>query len=446
MEFSCKKVVLGTQMSENLEFQFASRLRARELLQPMQNFTKSDSLRVGVLYGLRRTGKSILLMQWLWNLPYEEREKSAYIEVNKEQMLDVEHDLEVLRDHGYKYIAVDEITVCEDFIDSSSILSENFAKSGMKLYIAGTDSLSIWFALNDRLYDRDATLHTTHVSYAEWARLTQQDNLDEYIRRGGLLHLHPTFGELHHGHKLSWTAKDAHNYFNSAIARNIQNSIRRYDEGITAGLLEPLLEDPSMNTAMYGLFGNLTRNEFIGILDSLSNVDRSSVLSALQSSIGHDSHRFSANIMAKKFKSSDLLRTTKAFKDKNRKLYYVTKDLLKELREQVEQLLEVRSKIGKPIDDAQYIELEKYMHALEVFARRPGQAFLPLNPTEDDFIRYRKIDELLRSQNIVVQPGLRYAQADIVLGLIEQSPRFRVLSDNDKHDLIKTYQDGVLGV
>lgn len=122
------------------------------------------------------------------------------------------------------------------------------------------------------------------------------------------------------------------------------------------------------------------------------------------------------------------------------------KDLSKELRDQVEQLLEVRSKIGKLIDDAQYIELGKYLHALEVFARRPGQAFLPLNPTDDDFIQYRKIDELLRSQNIVVQPGLRYAQADIVLGLIKQSPRFRVLSDNDKYDIIKIYQDGVYGV
>ncbi|MBQ7585376.1 MAG: AAA family ATPase [Desulfovibrionaceae bacterium] len=239
-------------MEDDADFKFAKSLHQRKQLKKMKEFSLNNSLKVGILYGIRRTGKSVLLKQWLQNLPDEEKNKAAYISIVRERMYDIIHDLKILRDSGYKYVAIDEITACQDFIDLSASLADNFSKSGMKLFIAGTDSLSLWFATNDALFDRDYTLHTRHISFAELSILTGTTHFDEYIRWGGLLHLEPNLGEIVHSAPLPWTIDNIHQYFNSSIARNIQNSIRRYDEGISAGLLEFLLEDPSMQSAIYG--------------------------------------------------------------------------------------------------------------------------------------------------------------------------------------------------
>ena len=446
MKLCCKHVVLASQMQENADFYYSNRLQCRDQLQAMKNFSQSDSLRVGVLYGLRRTGKTVLLKQWLQSLPYEERTKAAYISVDAETMSDVKADLRTLRENGYKYVALDEITTCEDFIDRSAPLSDDFARSGMKLFIAGTDSLSVWFALNDTLFDRDTTLHTTHIPFAEWSRLTQQSSLDEYIRWGGLLHLQPTPGEIRHAAPLPWTANDARDYFTSSISRNIQNSVRRYDEGIHAGLLEPLLEDPALCSAIYGLFGNVTRHEFISTLDVLAQMSDAERHAALQSSVSHDTHAFSSTVMAKQFRPPDLSRTVKIFGHRNERVYRILSDIATSLRGDAEKLLEIRTKNGSVINDAQFIELENYLRRLEVLAMRPGKAFLPLHSSRDDAIQYKTFNDMLAAQNIVVQPGLRYAQADIVLSLLEQDPDFEKFDESTQEEIKSVYIHGVYGI
>ena len=162
MTFFCKDIVLGKDMHPHALFRFAATLRARDILEKMKSFASNDSLRVGMLYGLRRTGKSVLLRQWLLALPHEEQERAAYITIDDESMADVKKDLSTLHSHGYKYVVVDEITACPDFIDCSAALANKYAGSGMKLFICGTDSLSLWLALTDGLFDREYTLHTTH--------------------------------------------------------------------------------------------------------------------------------------------------------------------------------------------------------------------------------------------------------------------------------------------
>lgn len=166
MELLCKQVILAAQMESDLSFKLAKSLHPREQLSLMKKFASSDSLRVGILYGLRRTGKTILLKQWLQSLPPLESQKAAYISVEEENMFAVKHDLQVLSQNGYKYVAIDEITTCEDFISGSVALSNRFANSGLKIFIAGTDSLSLWFAISDKLFDRDYTLHTSYISFA----------------------------------------------------------------------------------------------------------------------------------------------------------------------------------------------------------------------------------------------------------------------------------------
>ncbi|MBQ9537175.1 MAG: AAA family ATPase [Desulfovibrionaceae bacterium] len=418
----------------------------REQLKLMHEFALNDVWRVGILYGLQRTGKSILLCQWLQSIPYEEQSKTAYISVGSERMVSVYNDLRILLDNGYKYIAINEITECEDFTDLSAPLANEFANYGMKLFITGDDSLALWFAMCDELFDRHFTIHTTHISFAEWSSLKNSTNLDDYIRHGGLLHLKPTLGERKYSAQLIWSEDNIENYFNSAIAKNIQHSILRYRQCISAGLLDPISEDVAMQTAIYGLFGNITRHEFINTLDVLSKIDNQSIMNAIETIVAHDLHSFSSNFVAKNFKLVDIARTANSLKNINKNLYNIIISIVKTLHNDAEKLLDIQTKIGFKINLAQFIELEKYLRCLEVFAMRPCKAFLPKNPTLDDLNRYHILNDIIHAQNIVVQPGLRFAQADIVRKLLKEQQEFLLLSNKDQTLIEHTYLNGVYGM
>ena len=80
-------------------------------------------------------------------------------------------DLNRLSEMNYKYAFIDEITFIDDFIDTAAVLPDLFASMGMKIVISGTDSLGLWLASKNELYDRTFTIHTTWISFAEHARL-----------------------------------------------------------------------------------------------------------------------------------------------------------------------------------------------------------------------------------------------------------------------------------
>lgn len=222
-------MILFPDLQNDLDFQNIRNFKPREQLKEMDKFRKNINGKVGILYCLRRTGKTVLLKQWLQNLQYEEQKKAVYILIDSENICQVHHDLRILKENGYKYIAIDEITACEDFTNRAAPLSDNFAKSGMKIFIAGTDSLSLWLAIQDKLFDRAIIFHMTYISFSEWSCIVYKQPLDDYIRYGCLLHLQPTLGEIQHSVPIPWIEDDMASYFNSSIARNIQNSIFNYE-------------------------------------------------------------------------------------------------------------------------------------------------------------------------------------------------------------------------
>ena len=219
----------------------------RDMFQSIMKYLRSDVAdRVLVIAGLRRTGKTTMLRQAILALSSAERGKAAYAKMTEhDTMPALKADLKSLHDAGFRYVFIDEVTLMEDFIDTASVLSDIFAGMGMKIVLSGTDSLGFWFAERDELYDRAFTLHTTFIPFREHARLLGTDDVDEYIRLGGTLRA----GELLFGHK------DAKNdsasfrndettrfYIDTAIARNIQRSLRGVDAG-RRFVLQTLMRD-----------------------------------------------------------------------------------------------------------------------------------------------------------------------------------------------------------
>ena len=163
----------------------------RDLFQTLWKFIKGNySGKVCLLYGLRRTGKTTLLMQAINELSDEEFEKAVYIKANPSvTMADMDKDMKALYDAGFKYVFLDEVTLIKDFIDSAALFSDIYAAMGMKIVLSGTDSLGFWFTLGAELYDRAITLHTTFIPFREFSRLLNINDIDEYIRYGGTLRL-----------------------------------------------------------------------------------------------------------------------------------------------------------------------------------------------------------------------------------------------------------------
>ncbi len=146
-------------------------------------FSSKNDHRVMSLYGLRRSGKTVMMYQMIQEL--QDYDSVGFIQCLPEERM---YDLtKIMDDHPEcKTFFVDEVTNLENFIKTASVLSDAYTSFGKKIVLSGTDSLGFSLAQRDQLFDRTHILHTTYISYKEWNYLLGK-SLDEYIQYGGLL-------------------------------------------------------------------------------------------------------------------------------------------------------------------------------------------------------------------------------------------------------------------
>ena len=203
------------------------RYKKRSHYQRLHKYVYGDTYnRVFILFGLRRTGKTTLIRQILAEMTDADLEKTAFIQITaKNTLADVNKDLKYLQSEGYKYIFIDEVTLMPDFIEGAALLSDIYAAMGMKIVLSGTDSLGFLFSEDDQLYDRYYQVHTTHIPYREFEEILGIKGIDEYIRYGGTMSL----SGVHYNEDSPFASKkNADEYVDSAIARNIQHSLKCY--------------------------------------------------------------------------------------------------------------------------------------------------------------------------------------------------------------------------
>ena len=183
------RVVTGSSLSEL--YKQVDGFKKRSCMKILDFYLENNcTSRVCLLYGLRRTGKTTMLLQAISKLPLD---KTVYIKIMPSDDLSaLERDMRKLQNAGYKYIFIDEVTLLKDFIDSSSLFSDIYAAMGMKIVLSGTDSLGFLLSTSDELYDRAYTIHTTFIPFQEYSRLLGICDIDEYIRYGGTLRMGET--------------------------------------------------------------------------------------------------------------------------------------------------------------------------------------------------------------------------------------------------------------
>lgn len=234
----------ATTKEEHLEFKTTvrtgSRLRAqiavtkkykkRECIRELRDYVfGSQTDKVFVIYGLRRTGKTTMIRQILTELPETEFRKAAFIQVRSRDTLeDIDEDLRLLETKCFKYVFIDEVTLMEDFIEGAALFSDIYASSGMKIVLSGTDSLGFAFSKEEQLYDRCIMMHTTFIPYREFEEVLGIKGIDEYIRYGGTMSLS---GVNYNEDAIFASARSAEEYIDTAIAKNIQHSLKMYEYG-----------------------------------------------------------------------------------------------------------------------------------------------------------------------------------------------------------------------
>lgn len=197
-------------------------MNKRDVFTSIKEFVNGDECYQGkilAIYGLRRTGKTTLMEQLLCDSDINAK-SCVFLEMqDNDSMEDLERKIIDEQAEGKSIFVIDEITKVKDFIQDSSVLADCFAKEGMKIIIAGTDSLSIIFAEEGELYDRVCKVNTTYIPYAEHCRVLQTNNMDDFLEYGGLM---KKGGSARTIIDYSSMLK----YLDSAVSTNIANSLK----------------------------------------------------------------------------------------------------------------------------------------------------------------------------------------------------------------------------
>lgn len=195
----------------------------RDAYDKVLDFINSDRCRdgvVGVIYGLRRTGKTTIMEQVMTD-NVDKFSFEFWEATKKDTMNDVYACLDEAVDNKVDCVFVDEITNVPDFIDNAALLADIYAKEGLRIILAGTDSLSFVFAENSSLYGRTENISTTYIPFEEHCRVLGTKDMDDYISYGGLMKKGLT-KEDHIVHDY----QSACRYLDDAVSGNISRSIQ----------------------------------------------------------------------------------------------------------------------------------------------------------------------------------------------------------------------------
>ena len=394
------RVIIGEELQRFA--QPVSSLKKRECYLSLEQYIKQESTsKVFILYGLRRTGKTTLIRQIIYSITATEMAHTAFIQVRQgDTLADLNKDLQWLSANNYRYIFLDEVTLAEDFIEGAALFSDIYAASGLKIVLSGTDSLGFLFSESEELYDRCILLHTTWIPYHEFENVLGICGIDEYIRYGGTM----TTGGTHYNDSSTFSSKESTDeYINSAIARNIQHSLRYYQYG----------------------------NHFRNLKDLF---DKNELTSAINRVIEDINHRFTVKVLTEDFTSHDLgISGNNLRKDRNNPTDTLDKIDKTQFTEGLKQALEILNKSEQKttVTEAHSIEIKEYLDLLDLTVDIPTE-FLP--------VRNNNI-----YKTVITQPGMRYAQAEAFVQQLLLDKSFQNISIANRASIIERIMNEIRG-
>lgn len=376
--------------------------RKRECIKELREYVfGAPQDKVFIIYGLRRTGKTTMIRQILTELPDAEFKKAAFIQVkSKDTLADVDRDLRLLEENGYKYVFIDEVTLMEDFIEGAAIFSDIYASSGMKIVLSGTDSLGFAFSKEEQLYDRCILLHTTFIPYREFEEVLGIQGIDEYIRYGGTMSL----GGINYNTDATFAnVETAEEYIDTAIAKNIQHSLKMYQYG----------------------------GHFRQLLDLYERGELTNVINRVVENINHS---FTRSVVESTFKSHDISVTaSNLLRDRENPINIKEHMDLDAVTFGIMQMLDILNKEEQSIDinDAHMVQIKEYLTLLDLV-------------TEIDLEYLPEVNQKGKV-TVITQPGMRYAQAGAIVENLLLDAKFQELSAVERQRILERLLSEIRG-
>ncbi|MBP5632810.1 MAG: AAA family ATPase [Clostridia bacterium] len=366
----------------------SKKLKKREGFARLRDYLYGDEYnRVFILYGLRRTGKTTLIEQVIADMSDDDFKSAAYIQVTaKNSIADLNSDMKLLETNGYKYIFIDEVTMLQDFIEGAALLSDIYAAAGAKIVLSGTDSLGFWITKSNELYDRCRLLHTTFIPYREFAGVLGINGIDNYIRYGGTMSL----GGTHYNEWVFADKKSTDEYIDSAIARNIQHSLKNYRYGGHFRHLYSLYE----------------KNEMTGAINRI---------------VEDMNHRFTIDVLEREFRSNDLRISANNLRKDRLGPTTILDDIdVDSFTKRLREFLEIKNKEERTvgIDEIHVAQIKEYLEALDLTAE--------IDVTDSEAAGPG------RKRTVFTQPGLRYSQAKSFIESLSEDPLFKALGAEER--------------
>lgn len=397
------RVVTGDDLRRMAEI--TDGMERRDCYAILKSYLERRDASVCIIYGLRLTGKTTLTYQALADMDDSGISETAYITADPGiTMSDLISDLSRLRSQGYRTFFIDEVTRIRDFIETSYYFPDILAATGSRVVLTGTDSLGFWVACRHDLYGKATRIHTTYIPFREHSRIMGIGDIDDYIRYGGVFRQGElrSEGEPVFVDNLPFDTEDhCDDYVRISIAENIENTMSRFDKG-----------------AMFGrLYSLHTAGEFAGTVNRL---------------VEDTNHRFAVSVLSERFSSTDIanLRRNMPRSGGDREMAAYGTDF---------ELVQERLKSAPGIHDGNRValdedlvgQLRRYLTAVEVFVDMPCVS----GDEERDTSGY----------SLCIQPGLRFQQAEALVGALFSDPGFMLSSPEVRADIEDLARDTIAG-
>ena len=393
-------VRLGKQLKSQIAL--TKKYKKRECIKKLREYIFGNQQdKVFIIYGLRRTGKTTMIRQILTEISDAEFKRAAFIQVKtKDTLADVDADIRLLEEKGFKYVFIDEVTLIEDFIEGAAIFADIYASSGMKIVLSGTDSLGFAFSKEEQLYDRCIMLHTTFIPYREFEEVLGIKGIDEYIRYGGTMSLS---GINYNADTTFSNSKTAEEYIDTAIAKNIQHSLKMYQYG---GHFRQLL-------VLY------ERGELTNVINRV---------------VENINHSFTRSVVERAFKSHDISVTaTNMLRDRENPINIKEHMDLDAVTFGIMQMLDILNKEEQSVDieDSHMIQIKEYLTLLDLIMEIDLESLPEVNQKS--------------KVTVITQPGMRYAQANAIVENLLLDAKFQELSIKERQRILERLLNEIRG-
>ena len=252
-------------------------------------------------------------------------------------------------------------------------------------------TLGFMLSKSEQLYDRCLLLHTTFIPYREFERVLGIKGIDEYIRYGGTMSL----SGINYNQDIVFQDKQRVNeYVDSAIARNIQHSLKYYQDG----------------------------GHFRHLIELYNKRELTSVINRVVEDINR---QFTKDVIIRRFKSNDLARSARNLRRDRTNPTTILDDIDQQtFTENLKQLLEILDKEEQrvAISDIHASEIKEYLVLLDLLFEIDLRSF----PNVED----------VQKTTVISQPGIRFAQANALVESLRNDAKFNEQAPVERNRVI----------